>query len=865
MNQLNNPTLPKNVKPSRYNITLEPDLERFTFSGDMVIDIEIIEPTSTIVLNSAELDIQSCSLLISNEIQNPVSIIFNEKDEIVTLSFEKDFLTGPAELKLVFTGELNDKLRGFYRSVYTDPEGNEKHLAATQFESTDARRSFPCWDEPAIKATFNVTLVIASELRAVSNMEITSEISSEQGKTHIRFAETPIMSTYLLAFIVGDLRCVERTTIGGTTMRVWATRGNEDKGQFALETSIDLLEYFNDYFGIPYPLAKLDHIALPDFAAGAMENWGAITYRETALLVDPDNSSAVTREIVAAIISHEMAHQWFGDLVTMAWWDDLWLNESFASWIGDKAVNALHPDWEMWTQFVSNDTMGALALDGLQNSHPIEQEVNNPAEIGELFDAISYSKGASILRMLEHFLGESVFQKGLRIYLNRHSLANARTVDLWNALGEASGQPVSDIMDTWTKQTGYPFLDASINRDKSGIRVSLSQSRFLYEHLLNDGDVPRQTWKVPVTIRAATSSNHFKHLMDSETTTISIKSDSLAPTTKWVKVNPDQPGFYRVRYAAEELENLTTPIKNQELPALDRLGIQSDAYALTKAGFIPVTHFLALAEAYQNETDASVCSDLAANLNSMDNLLSDETFHSSFQAFARNIFMPIGHKVGWDPRDGESHRDALLRSTVLSQLGQFGDPSTLEEAGHRFQIYKNDPETLNPDMRAVVFALAAKRGDRVTYDSMWDLEKASSLHEEKIRFLNALSKFQQPDLLQETLERSLGPEVRSQDTIRVVVTVASNRFGRDLAWDFVTDNWNEFIRRYGDGGFALMRLVEMTSLFTTEEKREEIEQFFIDHPTPAANRTINQSLERVNLNIAWLSHNRNELSQWLVG
>ncbi len=858
-------TLPENVKPARYDLTLTPDLVGFTFSGSESIDIAILEPTSEIVLNCAEIDIQSSSLSMGGETQIPTETVFDENAETVTFEFGSELTAGQATLSIEFTGELNDRLLGFYRSAYTDSDGKERYLAATQFESTDARRSFPCWDEPSVKAVFEVTLVIPCELKAVSNMEIVSESDEGNGKTRLQFAETPIMSTYLLAFIVGDIACVEDTTPDGTLMRVWATRGNEDKGQFALETSIDLLAYFNDYFGIPYPLSKLDHIALPDFAAGAMENWGAITYRETALLVDPENSSAITREVVAAIISHEMAHQWFGDLVTMAWWDDLWLNESFASWMGDKAVDDLHPEWDMWTQFLSHDTMSALSLDGLQNSHPIEQRVNNPDEIGQLFDAISYSKGGSILRMLEQYLGADDFQNGLNIYLNRHAHANARTRDLWNDLGEASGQPVADIMDTWTGQTGYPFLDADIKRDSSGMEVALSQSRFLYENVLDGDQPPQQTWKVPLTIRTASDADPVRRLMETTTETVQLKPASHGSTDEWIKVNPGQTAFFRVRYSSEELEKLTAPIRSLSLPAADRLGIQADAYALTKAGHIPVTDFLTVAEAYQNETDASVCGDLAFNLNALDNLLSDEDFYPRFQVFARGIFAPIGSKIGWDARPNEGHRDALLRSTALSQLGHFEDEDTLAEAQRRFQGYTNDPSSLDPDMRAVVFEMAARRGDRQTYDLMWDLEKAADLHEEKIRFLNALANFEQGDLLQETLDRTLGVEVRSQDTIRVIVTVASNRHGRNLAWEFVKDNWEEIKRRYGDGGFALMRLVGMTSLFTTEENRQDVENFFTDHPAPAAERTISQSLERMTLNITWANQNRDELARWLIG
>ena len=739
-------------------------------------------------------------------------------------------------------------------------------MAATQFESTDARRSFPCWDEPAIKASFDVTLIVPSDLAAISNTEPVSSTENGDGTTTVRFADTPIMSTYLLAFVVGDMACVEDRTDDGVLMRVWATRGNEDKGAFALETSIALLDYFHDYFGVPYPLSKLDHIAIPDFAAGAMENWGAITYREVALLVDPENSSAGTREVVAAIISHEMAHQWFGDLVTMEWWDDLWLNESFASWMGDKAVDYLHPEWEMWTQFLTHDTNSALNLDGLRSSHPIEQAVDNPAEIGQLFDAISYSKGGSILRMLEHYLGEDAFREGLRIYIKRHEYANARTRDLWNALAEASGQPVTEIMDTWTSQTGYPVLDATVSRPGDGIEVTLAQSRFLYDDILDTGETDSTIWKVPITARTASNADPERALMEEAGATLKLEPASYGSDDEWIKVNPGQSGFYRVKYPEEELERLKAPIRSLTLPAQDRLGLQSDAYALVKAGHISAAAYLDLAEAYSNETDPSVVSDLSSALNALGNLLSDEPCYPAFQAFGRNIFRPIGERVGWEAQPGEGHRQALLRSTTLGQLGHFDDDHTLAEARRRFDNYVDDPSGLPADLRSITFSMAAQRGDRALYDSIWELERAATLQEEKMRFIGALSSFDDQALLQETLDRSMVEDyVRSQDTIRVLVSVALNRSGRDLAWEFVKDNWPELDRRYGEGGFAIMRLVGISSLFTAEEKRQEVIEFFDANPVPAAERTIQQGLERMSNNIAWLSRNLDELSAWLVG
>ena len=782
--------------------------------------------------------------------------------------FDSEIPTGPATLELTFTGELNDRLRGFYRSHYTDIDGHERYLATTQFEATDARRAFPCWDEPAVKAAFKVTLVVPGDLVAVSNMPVVSEevapSASPASLKVVRFSETPVMSTYLLAFVVGDLTSVEQRTDGGTLMRVWTTRGKQEQGRFALETAVDLLDYFDDYFGIRYPLPKLDHIAIPDFAFGAMENWGAITYRETALLVDPDHSSAGTRQLVAAIVSHEMAHMWFGDLVTMAWWNDLWLNESFASWMGDMAVDHVFPEWEMWTQFVMADTNSGLGLDGLKNSHPIEQEVNNPTEINQLFDAISYSKGASILRMLEHFLGAEPFRQGLHHYLSSHEYGNTQTADLWSALGEVSGQPVAAMMDTWVKQTGYPVLEAQVTRHEDAIEVSLSQERFIYENILGQQQADETLWRAPVSVRTASDAQPRSVLMDGRQASIRTVPPSYGSTDEWFKVNPMQTGFYRVKYAPEDLSKLAAPIENLVLPAVDRLGIQGDTYALAKGGYITATQFLTVAEAYKNETDASVCADLAANLRALDALLGDEPFHPDFQRMARDIFQPIVGRIGWDARPGEGHLDALLRSTAIDQLGGYGDDDTLREASSRFALYVDDRSNVHPDIRGVVVALTAKRGDRSTYDTMWELQQETALPEEKVRFLMALGRFEHPEFLQETLQRSLSKDVRVHDTISMLASVSRNRHGRDMAWGFIKDSWAELYRRYGEGGFGLMRLVSLTSGFSTLEMREDVERFFEEHPTPAAERTIRQSLEQIRLNVAWLERNRAELAEWFA-
>ena len=858
MTENNRVILPSTVIPSNYEITLTPNLEDFTFKGHVVIKAITKSQTSEVVLNAAELEVEKSIATISDNPSFNTDILLDPENETLTIKLDTNVEENtPLILDIKFTGILNDRLLGFYRSKYTDPDGNEKYLATTQFEATDARRAFPCWDEPERKATFDVTLIIPNDLTALSNMDIKKEHNIDNEYKSVTFNTTPIMSTYLLAFVVGDLACIERKSQHGTLMRIWATKGNESQGEFALDTSIKLLDFYNSYFGIPFPLPKLDHIAIPDFAAGAMENWGAITYREVALLVDPQNTSASTKQTVAAIISHEMAHMWFGDLVTMKWWNDLWLNESFASWMGDKAVDAVFPEWEMWTQFLTSDTASAFSLDGLSNSHPIEQEVRNPAEIGQLFDAISYSKGGSTLRMLEAYIGAKDFQKGITEYLNTHAYNNAETSDLWDALGKSSGKPVAQVMNSWVKQTGFPVV--SVERTKN--KLNLSQKRFLYENINYENDYDDQSiWYIPINIQTSDKKDLISELMDTNSKSITIDS----PNNSWLKINPDQTGFYRVKYDSKSLSQFDRLISSKTLPPRDRLGLQGDAYAISRAGYDSPVTFLNLAMSYTEENDASVLSDLASGLRGIEHLIDSSDFHNNYKSFCVSIFKNIGDTVGWDKKANETHLDTLLRNTTLSNLGHYEHPETIKEALQRFEEYKKDTANVHPDIRSIVFNISAKNGDKNTYDAMWELEQNNSLQEEKVRLHGALSSFKDPNLLQETLNHSLGERIRTQDTIRLIVSVASSSIGRPLAWKFVKDNWGEIDRRYGDGGFGLMRLVSLVSGFKTQEELEDVEKFFTDNPTPAAGRTIKQALERIRLNLTWIKKYSTDIEQFIT-
>jgi puromycin-sensitive aminopeptidase len=819
-----------------------------------------MQPTREITMNAVDLDVHEAGLTFpAGQARAVDRISYDKQAETATLHLgETPIAAGRAQLRMTFSGVLSDQLHGFYLSTYRAPDGTAKRMATTQFEATDARRAFPCWDEPAFKATFQVDLIVPKGYAAVSNTLEESRTQEGADKERVRFKTTPVMSTYLLVFIVSEMESIEARADRGTLVRVWTTPGQAERGREALDVAVRLLKHYNDYFGIPYPLEKLDHIAIPDFAAGAMENWGGITYREVALLFDPASSSPGTRQRIAEIVAHEMAHMWFGDLVTMRWWNDLWLNESFASWMATKAVDYLHPEWEVWTQFIAADVAGGMGLDGLANSHPIESEVRNPAEVSQLFDAISYDKGASIIRMLEQYIGPEVFQRGLHLYMSRHAYANAAGADLWQAMAEASGQDIPSMMDSWIKQVGYPVVTADVRRQDGRIDVNLIQQRFLYSGPNED----KTLWHVPVRIGVRGNPEAATGLFRERSATMRLTPP--ARYDGWVKVNSDTTSFFRVRYGKDELGRLIEGVRRGELSAPDRLGLLEDTYALARARFLPVTDYLELAQAYENDEDYSVWAALSGQLSQIELLTAGEPFVEQYRAFARGLYSRIVRKVGWEAGANEPHVRTLLRSVVLSSAGGFGDQGVLREASARFNKFVADRTSLRPDLRAAVYALAAEGGDSQTYETLRRLEREFDLQEEKVRLITALARFRQPELLRQALQASLDTtQIRSQDTPRLVVGIASNPKGAGLTWEFMKENWAEFDRRYGDGGFAIMRIIGVTGNFATREAAQDVERFFQEHPVPAGARTVQQSLERIGLNQQWLESNHQGLAQWL--
>ena len=604
--------LPTSVIPERYEIKLTPDLFHWTFAGEVKIAVEVRQTVREVVLNAAELSIQSVSMRRADGAVQHGDAHADEENEQAVLSFPDIMAPGQYQLQIHFTGVLNDKLHGFYRSVYKGADGQDKPLASTQFESTDARRAFPCWDEPAFKAVYQVTLVIDEKLTAISNTRVIDEKTLPgTGKKAVSFADSIKMSTYLVAFIVGEFEATEPVTADGVPLRVLAVPGKKKLADFAVAIGKASLEHFSQYYGIPYPGDKLDLIAIPDFASGAMENLGAITFRETALLVDPDKATRAELERVADVVSHENAHMWFGDLVTMKWWNGLWLNEAFATFMEMLAVDAWKPGWRRWDSFAVSRA-AAMQVDGLKSTRPIEFPVDRPEEAAGMFDVLTYEKGASVLRMLEQYLGAAKFRDGIRLYLKKHAYGNAETTDLWDALEESTQQPARAMMDGWIFQPGYPLVSV----EKSGRTIRVSQQIFRY---LQDGSDSERSWQVPIFLRAGTPAGVVSQIIFLTEKERQVEFD--APVD-WVVVNAGAHGFYRVRYSQELLTALRQGMTTQ-LTAVERFGLVNDCWAATLAGIVSLADYLELIDQMSGETDVNVWTTMIASFHQMQRILDD--------------------------------------------------------------------------------------------------------------------------------------------------------------------------------------------------------------------------------------------------
>jgi len=827
------------VIPINYELMFEPLFHNFKFNGEEIITLNLSKPTNSIKIDAAELSIKESHIIQGGKIISSESSL-NEKDEKLTIKLAKK-IKGKAKLSIKITGTLNDRLLGFYKSQYKDKKGKTKYLATTQFEAADARRAFPCWDEPAVKATFDVSLLVDKHLDAISNMPVISKKKTGTKILH-KFGRTPIMSTYLLYLGVGEFEYLHGK-LRNIKIRIVTTKGNKNKGKLSLDFTKKFLGEYEKYFGIKYPLPKLDMIAIPDFAAGAMENWGAITFREAILLYDAKTSSTRTKQYIAEVISHELAHQWFGNLVTMKWWNDLWLNESFATFMATKIVNKFYPEWDLWDQFLGDAMLEAMSLDALKNSHPINVDVKHPAQIREIFDAISYDKGGNVLRMLENYVGIENFRKGLKYYLTQHKYSNAEGQDLWKSIGKVAHKPVDAMMKTWIDQVGYPVVDVKRNNSK----VSLTQRRFL-----SDGSISsKNRWAIPIHIEEGNHESSI--LMKSQKSVVSLKNID----SNFI-VNSGRYGFYRVQYDDNSLANLSLLIDEKILNHVDRWSLQNDLFSQCVSGTKQIQEYLDFTTSYHDEDNYITLQNLAQNLYHLYKLTRKEKFSDEIRTYTAQFLGTIFDRLGWDSQKNEKHTDALLRSFVITALGKLGDKEILNEAKKRFNKFLKNKNSLPADLQEPVFVLVAWQGNEKTYNKLLSLYKKSTLQEEKIRFLIAMCNFKQKNLLLKTLTLSLTPEVRSQNIRVPIMGVSANIYGSDILWSWLKNNWKKLVRRFGVGNPLANRIVASIGSVIDDKQEKDVRKFFKKMPLPGTERVIEQTLERVRIRSKFLRSIRAE-------
>ncbi|KAI0989893.1 hypothetical protein GJ496_006551 [Pomphorhynchus laevis] len=857
--------LPRNPLPIHYNLTFEPDLENFVFNGHANINFKVGEELSSFSIYSTELEIDQAFITDgkatgSNEIKRRSVKVSKEPFERILLVPEEKLLPGSYWLDIKFKGILNDKMNGFYRSTYKSNNGINKVMALTQFEPVFARRAFPSWDEPSFKATFDVSIIAPSDQTVLSNMPIKKEEMMKDKPTlkQVWFDRSPKMSTYLLAFVIGDLGFTETKDSNGVQVRVFTRRGCEEQGRFSLEVASKVLPYYAEYFDIKYPLPKVDLVAVPDFAAGAMENWGLITYRDTALLVDPENTSKAAKQYVALVVGHELAHQWFGNLVTMDWWTDLWLNEGFASWIEFLSVDSLFPNLDIWTQFVFLDMKRAFDLDGLRSSHPIEVEVKSPDEIDQIFDSISYSKGASIIRMLHDFMGNEAFKQGLQTYLKQFQYANAETKDLWHHLSKAADKNIGEVMKKWTQVMGYPIVEIkSMTPVGNDMEICLSQKRFVADGKPYSDNLP---WRIPISIRFASDPQTigYKFVFSDSQSKVIIPN---AAKEKWIKFNADSVGFYITRYPNQLLEPLISSVKL--LTNLDRFGLQSELNMLCKAGLNSYVDYLKLCQSYSSyESDYTVWRDIASNIGGI-RVLVDQIdkveVTNKMNNYEISILRPVYEKHGWLAKRGEDDLTAMLRSVLIRNMGLAGDPEIIKECVRMFESNGQ----IDPNVRSAVYSVVA-HSDSKYLDEMMRRHQMSDLSEEKNRLLGAMGLVKDKIAKRRVLDYTMGEHVRNQDVFYGYTSVANaDKEGRWITWEFFKEHIKVLSDRYKDSNMMSSLIKRSFNEFCDEKAIEEIKAFFEKHPQENAGMAINQVLENIATNIQAFRRDSADIEKYL--
>ena len=841
--------LSKDVLPSRYELRFELEFDNWTSTGRERITLRTLRPTREIVLHALELDIKRATL--DGEIAQAPT--YDQDAETVTLRFGREFPAGEHALEISWTGGIRESLRGLYRSL----RGEERY-AATQFEAADARRAFPCFDEPEFKARFTVELIHPSGNAAIANMPILSQEDVDERRTRSVFRETPKISTYLVAFTVGPYEFTDVvTTPSGIPVRVCLPPGLAAQGTYARDAHVRSVEWLQGYTAIPYPYYKVDAIGIPDFEAGAMENPGAITYRTRLLAADERNASIQTLKGVFSTAAHELTHMWWGDLVTMRWWTDLWLNESFASFVGEKATAALNPEWRYWRDFVADNT-SAFNFDALASTHPISVEAKSAEEASQRFDAISYTKGAAVLRMIEGYLGEDAFREGVRIYLNRHAEANASADDFWHALDESSGQDVTSVANAWIKEPGHPLVDIRASEIQDGLELELSQTRYFSDTNAAPTD---QRWPVPLVIKYGTADGVREH----RSVLSAARAMVRLPGARWFFPNGGGRGFYRFRFAsAFEGDRLDAGIAH--LAAEERLALVDDLWAIARHGKATLAMFLARLETLRGEEDRAVLAAIGDSLSWLGNYAVRDATERPFARLVDDLYRPILDAAGWTARDGDDTDVREKRTRAIAMLGfhaRAGD--VRDEAQRRVRDHLEGRERLNPDVAGTVVAVAATVGDNALWDryvARMQQAQASDTQEEA-RFRQGLIFFEDPELAERTAEAIFSPLIRVQDRGLMLIPMMQSRRTRLAAWKAVKKHWDSDIAGTDLAPLLKQGYVTAVSQLTQRGLAEDAAAFLEAKRTPDIQETVAQSLERLRINTAAAERLADELEDAL--
>ena len=849
--------LPTTVVPSHYDLELAPDLDAATFAGTSEVTLIVTEPVDQLILHALDLDITEAWLEGIEGERIEATVTFDTPSETATLALSATAAPGAWTLHTTFTGELNDKLVGFYRSTFTDDSGATRTLACTQFESTHARRAFPCWDEPAFKSTFAIRLVVAEDLFAVSNAMETAVDELPDGRKRVHFAPTMYMSTYLVAFVIGPLEASDVVDVDGVPLRVIAVPGKADLTPFALEIGAFSLRYLSGWYGIPYPGDKLDLIAIPDFAFGAMENLGCVTFRETALLLDEERSTQAELQRVADVVAHEIAHMWFGDLVTMGWWNGIWLNEAFATFMEMMTTDAFRPEWQRWTDF-GLARSAAFDTDSLSTTRAIEYEVVTAADAEGMFDVLTYEKGASVVRMLQQYLGEDRFQAGIRRYLDTHQFGNTETTDLWDAIEEATGEPVRQIMDSWIFHPGHPVISIAASDD--GTTLRLRQDRFSFAPDAAAGitlpaNEPRS---VPVVVRIGHGDETSLHrvLLDGPETTLALEH---APD--WIEGNHEGNGFYRVELADHDLQALAAQAQ-AVLSPLERYGLVEDEFALILAGRSSLSRLFGLLRSLAGDDDLSVWQRSIGVLASIGRVAPDDQVEA-YRAWMRALLAPALQGLGDTKVPGESERTTALRASLFDALARFGDDqSRRQQAAAHFAALGENPAAVDADLADAVVRVVASTADQDTWDELRRRAAAARTAQDTLRHQGALADAQDPALVLRFCELCLTDEVRSQDALFLLARALRNRYAAAEVWAFLTERWEEISTRFPSS--TVPRLIDGIRGVSDRELATSISAFLAEHPIKQGTKPVAQHLERMWVSVALADRVRGDLASALA-